>query len=129
MSRQKGNRIRLKIKKWFEAQGYLVDVCEKTHRFAKFKDLFGEAFDDEDGGFDLIAIAPESLVFIQCKTNRPSKPDWFQKFAEQYGDHTIETLVGTWYDREGLRLQYYEPEGFVTDFKIDSKEINDKIPS
>lgn len=123
-ARQKGSRIRLKVKKWFEAQGYLVDIVEKTSRFAKNKDLFGEF---GDGGFDLIAIGEGSLVLIQVKTNRPDQPDYYIDFAKKYCNDVVECLVATWYDRDGLRLQYYEPEGYVTDFKIDSKEINSKI--
>ena len=77
---QKGNRNRLKTKKYFEALGYDVAVAEQA-KFCFFggklrvfkKDLFGA---------DLIAMDGKEIIFIQCKTTAPRIAECKREFAK-----------------------------------------------
>ena len=65
---KKGNYYRLKTKKWFEKEGYVVEVAEKNQRIWTKK---GVIFIKKDlWGADLIAKNKFEMIFIQCKTNK-----------------------------------------------------------
>ena len=57
---RKGNRYRLKTRKWLEAKGYLVEILEHSGMYGK-KDIWGA---------DLIAKNKDELIFIQVKSNK-----------------------------------------------------------
>ena len=115
MSRAKGNRTRKKCIDYHEDDGWTVDVVEKTHRFAKEKDLFGGALDGEytDRGFDIIALKNNHTRYIQVKTNKPSVRKWYKDFSKKFAGENTQVMVWTWYDRKGWRVQEYLPNGKI----------------
>lgn len=101
MSKAKGNRTRYKCIEYYEDLGYQVETVEKTHRFAKIKDLFGL--------FDLLAIKDREVLFIQVKTNTPATQKPFKNWAQAHCSKSIRCICWTWYDRKGPRIQEYLP--------------------
>lgn len=93
-ARKKGNRIRLKCKKMLEANGYSVEIVEKTSRWVKQKDLWGL--------FDLIAIRPNVTKLIQCKTNQKPNLQPFNDFKQKYPQFDVEVYI--WFDRKGFTV-------------------------
>ena len=97
-SRRKGNATVRKTRAYLEEQGYDTDTTEKTGRFVKQKDLFGL--------YDLISVKKGSILFVQCKTNRPATKKPLQEFTNK---HNLYGACFTWYDRKGFLIQYYIP--------------------
>lgn len=126
MSKRKGRRSRNKVRAFFENRGFVVDVVEKTHRFAKEKDFMGSSLDGQytEKGFDLIALGKGNIIFIQVKTNTPATKAFYEDFAKMYADEQLEILVATWIDYKGLKLQWYEPDGSIIEQFINSKNVN-----
>jgi len=64
----KGNYYRLKTKKWFEKEGYLVENLERIQRIYTLK---GVIYAKKDvWGSDLMCKNDKEIIFIQCKTNK-----------------------------------------------------------
>jgi len=99
-TRVKGSRLRLAAKKVFEDMGFLVDIVEKTHRFAPIRDCFGVA--------DLIAIKKNSVVLIQVTANRPHTHGQFEEFSREYCGSNVGMQQWVWIDNKGWRVFAYE---------------------
>ena len=95
--RAKGNKNRRKVIDYLEAQGWLVDVVEKTGKFVKVKDLYGL--------FDLIAIYPNRTKLIQVKSNVFPTNKAYLEFQQQYQHIEVETWC--WKDRKGFTIRTY----------------------
>jgi hypothetical protein len=61
-TRAKGRRNELRAKKLLEEAGYEVEITKGSQKFNKSVDFFGL--------WDLIAINPKTIRFIQVKSNR-----------------------------------------------------------
>lgn len=94
----KGSRTALKAKDWLKKRGYLVEKVERVGRHLVSKDLFSL--------FDIIALKPDSLLFIQVKTNRTDTHLKYKLFSEAYPNIIIWQMV--WMDRCGWRIFEYE---------------------
>jgi hypothetical protein len=105
-ARRKGNRSRNLAKKELEKQGWLVDVVEKTSKWAKEKDLFSL--------FDLIALKPRKIMLIQINTNTPKTHKPFQEFANKYASEEILIQQMTHKDYKGWKIKNYEPKITLT---------------
>jgi hypothetical protein len=129
MSKSKGGRTRRRIEKYFRSKGYAVAKVETTGKFTKSKDLFSRDIEGNfsDCGFDSLALSQGNIIFIQAKTNTPATQKWYKLFAKEYANEVVEVLVATWVDREGLRLQWYEPDGSIIEGWVDSLEVNNSI--
>lgn len=128
-SRQKGGRSRRKVQRYLEKLGYLVSNVEKSgSRYLKERDLFALSQDGEfsDKGFDLIALGDGNVVFVQVKSNKPAVKSFYESFSKMYCDGYIEVLVATVIDYKGIRLQWYEPDGTITEGFVDSSEVPSK---
>lgn len=99
-NRRKGNRSRLLAIKELEEDGWLVDVVEKTSRYAKNKDLFDL--------FDLIAIKKGVIQLIQISTNTNHPHKAYSEFNEKYGNPHL--LISQWvkkdYKKEFIKHEY-----------------------
>ena len=87
-SGQKGYVSVVRAMRYYESEGYLVDVVEKTGRFRLYKDLFSKMFSEHgyDAGFDLLAIhKTKKNVLIQVTTTKPKVHKPFIFFAKKYG--------------------------------------------
>ena len=102
MSKAKGNRTKRKCIKYYAGKGWRVQDVENNYKFAIRKDLFDL--------FDLIAIKGRRVMFIQVKTNKPATQKDYKDWAEKHGSENLLTIVWTWYDREGPRIQQYMPD-------------------
>ncbi len=60
--RAKGRRNELKAKKLLEGAGFEVEITKGSQKFNKSVDFFGL--------WDLIAVNPKTIRFIQVKSNR-----------------------------------------------------------
>ena len=120
MNRKKGNRSRRKVSKFYEEKGYIVDKVEKTHKWAKEKDLFALSLGDgyTDKGFDLIAMNTGEVVFVQVKTNSPATQKWYRDFSENYAGEVVRVVVATVEDYKGIRIQWYQPDGEIEEERI-----------
>lgn len=97
--RRKGNRSRLKAIKQLEEMGWLVDVVEKTSKWAKEKDLFSL--------FDLIAIQRGTIKLIQISTNKNHPHKAFSEFNEKYGNNNLSIEQWIYKDRKGFTKKEY----------------------
>lgn len=98
--RRKGNRSRLYAIKELEEQGYIVDVVEKTSKWAKIKDCFGL--------FDLACFHPtKGVMFLQITTNTNHPHKEFQEFAQKYHYPEINYAQWTWKNRKGFKKYEY----------------------
>lgn len=124
-SRAKGGRSRRKCEDYLRSKGYLVANVEKGGKFTAEKDLFALSQEGEysDKGFDLIALSKGSIIFVQCKTNKPASSQFYKDFAKQYADGYVEVLVMTVEDYKGIRLQWYESDGSIIEDYVDSKDV------
>jgi hypothetical protein len=103
-SRIKGNKIRRSALAYYQKQGYVCDVSEKTGRFVKVKDLLGIA--------DIVAIRKDEVLFIQCAANSHIHSHkvycaWAKEFC---GDH-IRFQQFIWVDRIGEKIYEYYGNG------------------
>lgn len=97
--RRKGNRSRLLAIRELEAEGWLVDVVEKTSKFAKQRDLF-------DIG-DLLALKKGIIKIIQISTNKNHPHKKFLEFTEKYCCENILLEQWTYKDRKGFTKHEY----------------------
>lgn len=111
-SRSKGNRNRRACITLLEQQGFVVDVVEKTSRFAKIKDLFGL--------FDIVAISSKKVVFIQVTTNSPHSHQPLSDFKALYPFVGVAQYV--WYDYKGFKVFTYSKDGLWDYEKIAKKK-------
>jgi len=97
--RRKGNRSRLKAIKELQEAGWIVDVVEKTNRYAKEKDCFGL--------FDLLALRGGQVMLLQISTNRHHTHFQFEEFAKKYAFNNI--MIEQWVsiDRGGWKKHSY----------------------
>ena len=126
MSKAKGRRSRYKCEDYLRSKGYLVANVEKSgSRYLKERDLFALSQDGDytDKGFDLIALSRGNIILVQVKSNTPASTSFYVDFAKQYADEYVEILVMTVEDYSGIRLQWYESDGSITDGYIDKKDI------
>jgi hypothetical protein len=104
----KGQRTRLECMKALKEHGWLVDVIEKTSRFAKVKDCFGF--------FDVIAVSgnqPAKLIQVTCESSQhPHKK--YLEFAMKYTGVQIEQWVKR--DRKGFIIYAYGSDGDIKAF-------------
>jgi len=63
-TRSRGRATELKAKHWLERQGYEVQIAPMPTRWSRQNDFFGL--------WDLIAIKPDEILFVQVKMNRNS---------------------------------------------------------
>lgn len=124
----KGRRTEKKVEDYFIDNGYIVDKIELGGKFRKFKDAYSgyclrcwqreeECCSNSDpfDGFDIIAINEKETVFCQVKSNRPAPRHQFIEFGKKFSTDSRHIVVATWYDRKGLRLQYYNSNGTITE--------------
>lgn len=98
-ARVKGNKSRLKAIRELEADGWLVDVVEKTSRWCKVKDCFAL--------FDLLCLKPGQVMLLQISTNRPHTHWQLEEFAKKYKAENIYFTQWVWIDREGFKKFNY----------------------
>lgn len=127
-SRQKGGRSRRKVERLFRKWGYLVANVEKSGKFVVEKDLFAlsQGEDYADKGFDSLALGNGNIVFIQACSNTPKAQAFYRDFAKKYADGYIEVVVATVEDYYGIKLQWYEPDGGITEVYVPKEEIPSK---
>lgn len=101
-TRIKGNKTQARAIKFLESDGWLVDKVEKTGRFTKQKDLFGL--------FDLVAVRPDGVLFVQVKTNQPAAQIPIGEFCIFNNQKAV---CMTWYDRRGWVFHHYYPDGSI----------------
>lgn len=93
----KGNYYRLKTKKWFEKDGYLVENLEKNQRlYIKGKVIF---IKKDLWGSDLIAKNDKEIIFIQCKTNRVHINKGIMELNKTVWPDTVKKYVVIWTPR------------------------------
>ena len=97
-TRQKGNRVQLKLIKEFEGLGYLIGKVEQRGRFVKVKDLYG--------CFDLVAVRDDIVEFIQVTCNKPHPHKKYIEFSKLYTGAII--VQYCWVDRKGWSVWMYE---------------------
>ena len=107
MSKRKGLRTQRKCVQYYLDEGWTVEVVERTHKFAKIKDLFNL--------FDILAIKERGesepiVAFIQVKTNQPATQKRYKEWATKYCSDNIWCIVQTWYDHKGWIIQRYLPD-------------------
>jgi Holliday junction resolvase len=88
---QKGNRTKLKIKRYFERLGYQVGDLEKSGRFIKQKDVFGA---------DIVIMNEKKIIFIQCKSNKNDVPKGKKEFQKYFFPSEVEKWIVLWEDYE-----------------------------
>ena len=110
-SRSKGQRTVKKAIAYLESEGFVVDDVEKKGRYLLHKDLFSKICD----GFDLIALKPKLVVFIQVKTNKKPLQKTYKWFARKYASREIQVWSLTWMDRKGFVKQKYNTNGTITE--------------
>ena len=71
---RKGNRTQQKAKKFYESQGYQVEIVRRD-KYRKDQDFFGL--------WDLICIGPHDVKVVQVKTNAKPDKEWMEK-AEKW---------------------------------------------
>lgn len=105
-TRAKGNRNQLKVIKYLEREGFLVDKVEKHGKFVKQKDMFGL--------FDLVAIRKGNILLVQvtCNRNHPHKK--FQEFSNMYANESIYIEQYIWMDYKGFVQYIYYPNNYKT---------------
>lgn len=124
--KSKGRRSRYKVEDYFREKGYLVADTEKSgSKYIKERDLFALSQDGEysDKGFDLIALGKGNVIFIQVCSNKPKSQSFYRDFAKQYADGYVEILVTTVEDYDGIRCQWYESDGSITETYIEKQDI------
>ena len=93
-SRSKGQDTERKAVKILINQGYETYRVKGSTRFNKNVDMFGL--------FDIIAIKPNIVKLIQCKTNQKPNTDMFNAFKERYPQFEVEIWI--WYNYKGFRI-------------------------
>jgi len=93
---QKNKIVIKRAMKYLEKEGYFCDYVGSL------------TFDNYNcfGIFDIIAVKKGSILFVQCKTNRPATKKPLQEFTNK---HNLYGACFTWYDRKGFLIQYYIP--------------------
>lgn len=112
-TRAKGRRTLNKAKEYYESNGWKVDECELGGRYRKSRDLFSS---EDFPGFDLVAIKPGRVRFIQVKTNTPAIQGPYKQFAKRYCGNKFSVECWTWYDRQGPVIHRYYKNGKVKRF-------------
>ena len=93
----KGNYYRLKTKKWFEKDGYLVENLEKNQRlFVKGRVIF---LKKDLWGADLIAKNNKEMIFIQCKTNKVDISKGIKELNKTIWPSFVKKYVVIWKER------------------------------
>lgn len=100
----KGNYHRKRTKDWLEAQGYLVEVLERTSRImipdkanpGQLRVLFSRR---DIWGADLIARNAERLVFIQVKANAGDVSKGMKELSVGVWPASVERWVAHWPER------------------------------
>ena len=72
---KKGQRCQQKAKRFYESQGYEVEVVRYS-MYLKQKDFYGL--------WDLICVGPHDIRFVQVKSNRKPTKEWIEA-AESWG--------------------------------------------
>lgn len=105
-----GRRNELRVKKYYESQGFIVQLAPTSRKWQNNQDFFGL--------FDGVALRSGGLLrWFQCKTNRKPPLDVFADFAKKFVQ-TVEVVV---VKPKGLAVVYViEPIGtrYVTNVKI-----------
>jgi len=115
---QRGNYYRLKTKKWFEKEGYLVENLEKSQRIFTKK---GVIFIKKDiWGSDLIAKNNKEIIFIQVKSNRTDINKGIKEIEGTVWPEFIKRVIVIWEPRAR------EPEIINANLKkLESQQIQD----
>jgi len=98
-TRRKGNRNQLKAIKSLEEEGYEVAKVEQKGKFVPIKDMFGL--------FDLVAINPSNIMFVQVTSNRPHTHKEYLEFSKKYTNPDPLIIQMVWVDRKGWKVFDY----------------------
>ena len=94
---QKGNYYRLKVKKWLEADGYLVENLEHSQRiFTKGRVIF---IRKDIWGADLIAKNEKELIFVQVKSNKTHISSGIKELCSTVCPRFVKRWVVVWTPR------------------------------
>lgn len=110
-SRVKGNRSRRKAIEYYEHLGWTIDVCERTGRFIKYKDLFAKI---NNHGFDLIGIKNNKVILVQVKTNVLPNQGAYLDIASQFAGENVIIESYTWFDIKGPVVVTYNNNGTIS---------------
>ena len=108
--RNKGNRIQRKLITYLESKGWIVSKAEVGGKFVKQKDMFGL--------FDLVAIKPGTVLFVQVTCNRPHTHKNFQSFSNKYANDSIWIEQYVYMDYKGFNKFIYYPLNYKTKEKV-----------
>ena len=103
-AKQKGWRTVRKGREVLHQMGYITDTVEKTSRFAKQKDCFKL--------WDVLALKPRTLIFIQFTTTKPHTHKPFQQFANEYGTDQLWFEQWVWIKYTGFKRYKYYPTNY-----------------
>lgn len=79
-TREKGRRKEKQVRDILVAQGYDVQMAPMPTKWAKENDMFGGSEEERIGLWDLVAVGPYDIRFIQVKTNLSDvKKKWREK--------------------------------------------------
>ena len=91
--RAKGNRVRLKLIRELENQGFECEPVEKTARWAKNKDFFKL--------WDVVAIHIDGRQkFLQSKTNVKPNLKPYKEFREKYKKLNVSMEIWIYHNRK-----------------------------
>lgn len=90
---RKGKRIVKLCVDMFRSMNYIAENVEKPTKFQK-KDLFTL--------FDVIALSPARVVFVQVRSNRIPTKTPYLKFQKAFMNVDVELWV--WHDRQGFEV-------------------------
>jgi len=120
-SKDKANRtIREYIKPYLEQHSYVAKKVERTHKWAKEKDVYSEG--------DLIAVPIEQrdrpVLLIQAKTNTPANREDMRRCAEAFAGPSLAVLCITHVRNNGaawgtgLRIQRYHQDSTLDEVDL-----------
>lgn len=112
MSKEKGDRRERQARDHYESAGYKVERSQGTR------------WDRTDwyGHFDLMAMRPDGLVFIQVKSNQASGIQDMLNWARFWGAPGIKYDIAVCHDREGWRLIRLFPDADTYEVVVDERD-------
>lgn len=89
-TRSKGRRNENRTRALLEAEGWLVEQVKGSSKWNASVDFFGL--------FDIIAVKPNDILWVQVKTNRNASPHDRQLISSFQAPG--KKLIYVWYDRQ-----------------------------